>query len=65
MKQEFPELTLWQVGQRCGLKKTLGSAQNQLDADDKLVLANMVSRLIKRARRMVAGVAEGKFPATT
>lgn len=65
MKQEFPELTLWQVGHRCGLKTSFGSDPSLLHTDDKFVLANMVSRLIKRARRMVAGVAEGKFPATT
>jgi hypothetical protein len=67
-KQDHPKMRLWELAQNT---KVTSQDSRMKDEDwmtsdrklaKKMVLANTASRLLKRAKRMIAAAGEGRFP---
>lgn len=70
MKIQNPKMKLWEIAQICKVAKPTQFIKPDdekfpgLIANKKLVLANTASRLLVRAKKIIAGTSEGKFPVT-
>ena len=68
MKVANLKMCLWEIAQECKVARTIQFVKNDSTetqeeiSDKKLILANTVSRLLKRAEKIVASVSCGKFP---
>lgn len=64
MKKEHPKMKLWELAKECNIAfaKQTGAGITAMDSDTKLVFANTASRLLKKAKIIIAGTVEGKFP---
>lgn len=63
-----PKKPMWQIALECKVVSTRDMAINQKTGEptsgDKLVFANTVNRLLRKAERIINGTAEGRFPVT-
>lgn len=61
-----PKKPMWQIALDCKVVSTRDMAINQKTGEpmsgDKLVFANTVNRLLRKAEKIIKGTAEGKFP---
>lgn len=61
-----PKKPMWKIGLECKVVSTRDMAINQKTGEptsgDKLVFANTVNRLLRKAEKIIAGTALGKFP---